>query len=84
MVVSKVTYIKVGADWEDYDICVVYLENGDLLYLWWDRYYPRVNRDRQNLWISMLRDSMVNGLEVELLTDEDDDSLVQTVKTFAP
>lgn len=84
MVVSKVAYIKVGTDGEGYEFCFVYLESGDLLYLWWNRYYPVVNRDKQNLWISLLRDAMVNDLQVELLTDEDEDSLVVTVKTYAP
>ncbi len=84
MVVSKVAYIKVGTDWEDYDFCFVHLESGDLLYLWWNRYYPAVNRDRQSLWISLLRDAMANDQQVELLLDEDEDSLVKTVKTFAP
>ena len=83
MVVSKVSYIKVGTDMDGHEFCFVYLESGDLLHLWWNRYYPYVNRDKQNLWISLLRDAMVNDLQVELLTDADEDSLVVTVKTYA-
>ncbi len=84
MVVSKVAYIKVGTSDEN-DFCSVLLESGDLLWLWWDAVFTVAgDHVKRNMWISLLRDAMVNDQQVELLTDADEDSLVVTVKTYAP
>ena len=83
MTIGHVDYIKIGKDFG-----FVYLKEGDLFYLWWTGIFTEeasaFDNIKYSIWISLLKEALVNNLEVELLTDDDYSSLVVTVKLNAP
>ena len=80
---GHVDYIKIGENFG-----FVYLKEGDWLVLWWTGMYTEeasaFDSIKYSMWISLLKEAIVNNYEVELLTEDDDSSLVVTITLRAP
>ena len=82
MVVGHLDYIKIGHDGTD-PFCFVRLKEGDWLILWWIEAMSTYERMKRNMWISLLREAIAGNLEVELLTEGGNSSIIVTLKLIA-
>lgn len=88
MVVDYVKKIKIGADGDGNDIGTVELKSEGLYFMWWTNVVideiSAFDNTKYSMWVSMLNVAIANNLQVEILTEDDDDSsTVLTIKLYS-
>lgn len=82
MPTGHVDYIKIGSDF-----CFVNLKEAGWFILWWTGEVTgplsAFDSIKNSMWVSLLREALVNSLEVELFTEDSYSSVVLTVKLKA-
>lgn len=85
MAVGKVTKIKIGGRFEGGlgEFGFVYLDTAGLFFMWWSLVWPEeltsTDRLKYSMWVSLLKEAMVQGYDVELLTDDEFSSKILSV-----
>ncbi len=87
---EKIDYLKVGRHGAGLtgEFGWAFTKTGATYALWWDPAWPdestAVDHVRRSMWISLLREAMTNGWDVEFLTENAYSVKVLTIKVYAP